>query len=179
MSAIASLTVVPRDSVTELARLARTSSSSLHAYLAEHGSKARQEYDWSGYCMLYVLTYLEERGVDLEQSEFDVESEAINSAYGLTTLIPPAPGSYWISSTPPGTARRSWSPTSRRWGWSSRRAARLAWTRCGCCASASPTSATTRCCSCTSAEGPDRRGQFPQPVWLTRRREPAAPEALG
>lgn len=92
MSSIASLTVIPRDSITELARLARTSSSSLHPYLAEHGSKARQEYDWSGYCMLYVLTYLEERGIDLEQSEFDAESESINSAYGLTSLITPAPG---------------------------------------------------------------------------------------
>ncbi|MCG5452658.1 hypothetical protein [Micromonospora hortensis] len=92
MSAIASLTVVPRDSITELARVARTSPSSFHTYLAEHGSKARQEYDWSGYCMLYVLTYLEERGIDLEPSEFNAESEAINSAYGLTTLITPAPG---------------------------------------------------------------------------------------
>ncbi|MET8550908.1 hypothetical protein [Micromonospora zamorensis] len=58
MSAIASLTVVPRDSITELARLARTSPSSLHSYLAEHGGRARQEYDWSGYCMLYGLTML-------------------------------------------------------------------------------------------------------------------------
>ncbi|MCG5473020.1 hypothetical protein LADH09A_000904 [Micromonospora sp. LAH09] len=92
MSAIASLTLVPRDSITELARLARTSPSSFHSYLAEHGGKTRQEYDWSGYCMLYVLTYLEERGIDLEQSEFNAESEAINSAYGLTTLITSAPG---------------------------------------------------------------------------------------
>ncbi|WP_430497027.1 hypothetical protein ACQRWP_20675 [Micromonospora trifolii] len=92
MSAIASLTVVPRDSITELARLARTSPSSFHTYLAEHGSKTRQEYDWSGYCMLYVLTYLEERGIDLDQPELNAESEAINSAYGLTTLITPAPG---------------------------------------------------------------------------------------
>lgn len=90
VSAIASLTLVPRDSVTELARLARTSPSSLHSYLAEHGGKARQEYDWSGYCMLYVLTYLDERGIDLEQSEFNAESEAINSVYGLTMLITPA-----------------------------------------------------------------------------------------
>ncbi|MET8261781.1 hypothetical protein [Micromonospora sp. NPDC005205] len=92
MSAIASLTVVPRDSIVELARLARTSPSSFRAYLAEHGRSARQEYDWSGYCMLYVLTYLEERGIDLDPPEFNAESEAINSAYGLTTLITPAPG---------------------------------------------------------------------------------------
>ncbi|MEU7752847.1 hypothetical protein [Micromonospora sp. NPDC049171] len=91
MSAIASLTLVPRDSITELASLARTSPSSLHSYLAEHGREARQTYDWSGYCMLYVLTYLDERGIDLEPSEFNAESEAINSAYGYTTLITPAP----------------------------------------------------------------------------------------
>ncbi|GGO17582.1 hypothetical protein GCM10011576_31620 [Micromonospora parathelypteridis] len=91
VSAIASLTLVPRDSITELARLARTSPSSLHSYLAEHGRRARQEYEWSGYCLLYVLTYLEERGIDLERSEFNAESEAINSAYGLTILITPAP----------------------------------------------------------------------------------------
>ncbi|MEU1587493.1 hypothetical protein [Micromonospora sp. NPDC005710] len=90
MSAIASLTVVPRDSISELSRLARTSPSSFRMYLAENGSKTRQEYDWSGYCMLYVLTYLEERGIDLESSEFNAESEAINSVYGLTTLIAPA-----------------------------------------------------------------------------------------
>lgn len=40
--------------------------------------------------MLYVLTYLEERGIDLERSEFNAESEAINSVYGLTMLIIPA-----------------------------------------------------------------------------------------
>ncbi|MEV4823099.1 hypothetical protein [Micromonospora sp. NPDC049274] len=87
MSAMAALTVVPRESITELARLARTAPSSLHPYLTEHGGKARQEYDWSGYCLLYVLTYLEERDIDLQRSEFEAESEAINSAYGLTVLI--------------------------------------------------------------------------------------------
>ncbi|MEU8181570.1 hypothetical protein AB0B85_10505 [Micromonospora sp. NPDC049044] len=90
MSAIASLTVLPRASVAELARRATESSSSLRSYLAEHGVTAGQEYDWSGYCLLYVLTYLEERGVDLQLSEFDAESEAINSVHGLTVLITPA-----------------------------------------------------------------------------------------
>ncbi|MCG5464132.1 hypothetical protein MED01_002295 [Micromonospora sp. MED01] len=103
MSAIASLTVIPRDSITELARLARTSPSSFRAYLAEHGSRARQEYDWSGYCMLYVLTYLEERGIDLEPPELHAESEAINSAYGLTTLITPAPR--FLAQLDPGAHR--------------------------------------------------------------------------
>jgi hypothetical protein len=31
----------------------------------EHGREVGQEYDWSGYCMLYTLMYLDERGVDL------------------------------------------------------------------------------------------------------------------
>ncbi|MDH6468690.1 hypothetical protein M2303_002231 [Micromonospora sp. H404/HB375] len=90
MSAVASLTLVPRRSIPELARLARTSSSSLGSYLAEHGREPREEYDWSGYCMLHVLSYLEERDVDLEQSEFDAESAAINKVHDLTVLITPA-----------------------------------------------------------------------------------------
>ncbi|GAA4568080.1 hypothetical protein GCM10023176_21780 [Micromonospora coerulea] len=90
MSAIASLTLVPRSSVPELARLARTSSSSLRSYLAEHGRKPQDKYDWSGYCMLHVLSYLEERDVDLEQSEFDAESAAINKVHDLAVLITPA-----------------------------------------------------------------------------------------
>ncbi|MGW5559554.1 hypothetical protein ACWER9_20335 [Micromonospora sp. NPDC003944] len=91
MSAIASLTLVPRDSIPHLAHLARTAPSSLHSYLAEHGSRVRREYDWSGYCLLYVLTYLQEHGIDLERSAFHAESEAINGAYGLTVLVTPAP----------------------------------------------------------------------------------------
>ncbi|WP_157740337.1 hypothetical protein [Micromonospora auratinigra] len=90
LSAVASLTEVPRNSVPELARLARTSSSSFRAYLAEHGRRPRAEYDWSGYCLLHVLTYLEDRDVDLERSEFDAESAAINEVHDLTVLITPA-----------------------------------------------------------------------------------------
>ncbi|MEV6376428.1 hypothetical protein [Micromonospora musae] len=40
--------------------------------------------------MLHVLSYLEERDVDLEQSEFDAESAAINKVHDLTVLITPA-----------------------------------------------------------------------------------------
>jgi hypothetical protein len=90
LSAVASLTLIPRDSVSELARLARTSASSLHAYLAEHGRRSPEEYDWSGQCMLQVLSYLEERDVDLERSEFDAEATAINKVDDLTVLITPA-----------------------------------------------------------------------------------------
>lgn len=89
LSATASLTLVPRSSVSELARLARTSSSSLRSYLTEHGRKPQEEYDWSGYCMLHVLSYLEDRDVDLEHSEFDAESAAINKVDDLTVLITP------------------------------------------------------------------------------------------
>ena len=90
MSAIASLTLLDRSGVPELARLAQTSPSALHTYLAEHGRKPPEEYDWSGYCMLYVLTYLDERDIDLERSEFHPESAAINGSYGMSLLIPPA-----------------------------------------------------------------------------------------
>lgn len=90
MSAVASLTLIPRSSVSELARSARTSSSSLRSYLAEHGRELHETYDWSGYCMLHVLSYLEDRDVDLEQSEFDVESAAVNNVHDLTVFITPA-----------------------------------------------------------------------------------------
>ncbi|MER7444474.1 hypothetical protein [Micromonospora avicenniae] len=40
--------------------------------------------------MLHVLSYLAERDVDLEQSEFDAESAAINTVHDLTALITPA-----------------------------------------------------------------------------------------
>ncbi|MFC0033547.1 hypothetical protein ACFFMM_28890 [Micromonospora chaiyaphumensis] len=90
MSAVASLTLIPRSSIPELARSARTSSSSLHSFLAEHGRESPEEYDWSGYCMLHVLSYLEEHGVDLEQSEFDAVSAAVNKVHDLTVFITPA-----------------------------------------------------------------------------------------
>ncbi|MEE6262654.1 hypothetical protein [Plantactinospora sonchi] len=87
MSAIASLTLLHRSSIPELARLARTSPSLFHGYLAEHGREPQERYDWSGYCMLRVVTYLDERGVNLESSEFTAESAAISEAYGLSILI--------------------------------------------------------------------------------------------
>lgn len=90
MSAVVSLTSVPRSSVPELARSARTSSSSLRSYLTEHGRELQEAYDWSGYCMLHVLSYLEDRDVDLEQSEFDAESAAVNNVHDLTVFITPA-----------------------------------------------------------------------------------------
>src|SRR5262249_50883001 len=36
------------------------------AVLLEHGQRVNHEYDWSGYCMLYTLMYLEERGLVFE-----------------------------------------------------------------------------------------------------------------
>ncbi|MEV6514742.1 hypothetical protein AB0M37_03040 [Micromonospora chalcea] len=36
------------------------------------------------------MSYLEERDVDLEQSEFDAESAALNKVHDLTVLITPA-----------------------------------------------------------------------------------------
>jgi hypothetical protein len=34
--------------------------------LLEHAQDVGQEYDWSGYCMLFTLMYLEERGVSFD-----------------------------------------------------------------------------------------------------------------
>ncbi|MBF9131565.1 hypothetical protein I0C86_21740 [Plantactinospora sp. S1510] len=86
MSAIASLILLDRSRIPELAGLASTSPSLFHQYLAEHGHEPA-DYGWSGYCMLLVLNYLEERGVDLESPELDVESTAISAAYGVSRLI--------------------------------------------------------------------------------------------
>lgn len=71
----------------ELARLARTSPAEFCGYLTEHGRELATRYDWSGYCMLRVLTYLEDRDVDLESAEFAAEAVAISEAYGLISLI--------------------------------------------------------------------------------------------
>ncbi|MEO3748754.1 hypothetical protein [Plantactinospora sp. B5E13] len=87
MSAIASLTLLHRGDVPELARLARTSPAAFRGYLAEHGRGLATSYDWSGYCMLHVLTYLDDRDVDLESAEFDAEAVAISETYGLISLI--------------------------------------------------------------------------------------------
>lgn len=107
MSAIASLYLLDQSSIPELARLARASveapparlrvlSSSrrptisptpFYDVLIEHGRQVREEYDWSGYCMLYLLTYLDKCGVRLRKSEFDAESNVINKVYDYTVLI--------------------------------------------------------------------------------------------
>ncbi|MEH0983221.1 hypothetical protein [Micromonospora sp. CPCC 205556] len=87
MSAIASFTVVDRSRVPEMARLARESASALRAYLSEHGRDPGARYDWSGFCLVDLLDYLEERGVDLEESEFAAEAIALNEVDDLTVLI--------------------------------------------------------------------------------------------
>jgi hypothetical protein len=37
--------------------------------LLEHAQEVGQEYDWSGYCMLYTLMYLEERGISFDSAD--------------------------------------------------------------------------------------------------------------
>ncbi|WP_155369330.1 hypothetical protein [Catellatospora vulcania] len=51
------------------------------------GRELGDDYGWSGYCMLYLLTYLSDRGVDLFESEYGTESDVINSSYNLTVLM--------------------------------------------------------------------------------------------
>jgi hypothetical protein len=36
--------------------------------LLEHGRRVGRDYDWSGYCMLYTLMYLEERGISFDSA---------------------------------------------------------------------------------------------------------------
>ncbi|MEV0396893.1 hypothetical protein [Polymorphospora rubra] len=81
------LTVIDRSRVPELARLAGDSTAAVRAAIVEHGHRPPSEYGWSGYCMSDLLEYLEDRGVELDGSEFAAESAAINEVYDLAVLI--------------------------------------------------------------------------------------------
>jgi hypothetical protein len=37
--------------------------------LLDHAQRVGQEYDWSGYCMLHTLMYLEERGISFDSAD--------------------------------------------------------------------------------------------------------------
>ena len=66
-----------------------TSAESVYKILVQHGRDLGAVFPWSGYVMLYLLTYLAELGVDLGHSQYDAESDAINASYDLTYLITP------------------------------------------------------------------------------------------
>jgi hypothetical protein len=102
VSAIASLYVLDRDRVVELAGLAgRTSwwarstrssagfdrSAAFFTVLLEHARPVRPGYEWSGHCMLALVAYLQRRGVRLRRSDLKAESSAINRVYGETLLL--------------------------------------------------------------------------------------------
>ncbi|GAA2351970.1 hypothetical protein Cme02nite_25620 [Catellatospora methionotrophica] len=54
------------------------------------GRRVADDYGWSGYCMVHLLTYLKERGADLFASEHRAEFDIINSSFSLTLPITPA-----------------------------------------------------------------------------------------
>ncbi|SIR35498.1 hypothetical protein [Micromonospora avicenniae] len=109
MSAIASLYVLDRDRVVELAglvgrpswwaRLPRSSATTdqngaFFQVLAKHARPVRPGYEWSGYCMLAVVDYLQRHGVPLRRSDLRAESSAINRVYGETLLLTPVHKKY-------------------------------------------------------------------------------------
>ncbi|MEV0455638.1 hypothetical protein [Catellatospora methionotrophica] len=54
------------------------------------GRRVADDYGWSGYCMVHLLTYLKEQGVDLFTSEHRAEFDVVNSSFSLTLPITPA-----------------------------------------------------------------------------------------
>ncbi|WP_155390040.1 hypothetical protein [Catellatospora paridis] len=54
------------------------------------GREVAGDYGWSGYCMVHLLTYLDDQGVDLFASEYGAECDVINASYSLTVLMTPA-----------------------------------------------------------------------------------------
>jgi hypothetical protein len=105
VSVIASLYVLDRERVVELASLVAPESRwarltrfragpdpspAFFSALAEYARPVRPGYEWSGYCMLALLDYLQRRGVRLRRSGLNAESSVINRVYAETVLLTPA-----------------------------------------------------------------------------------------
>jgi hypothetical protein len=61
-----------------------------YTYLDQHAydlPDVNEEFDFSGYMLLQLLTFLEESGTDLGGDEYRREAEAINATFDYTVLI--------------------------------------------------------------------------------------------
>ncbi len=91
MSSIASLWVLDRDALTYVVAAARAEGASgVRESLTQHGRDVDDEFNWSGYVMLYLLVHLDQRGIALMESELQSDADAINSVYDATFVITPA-----------------------------------------------------------------------------------------
>jgi hypothetical protein len=100
----ASLYVLDRGWVAELAELAGPAkrrggiwptrpvvgvspSAAFLNVLAEHARRVQPGYEWSGYCMLALVDYLQRHGARLRNSDLNAELSAINRVHSETILL--------------------------------------------------------------------------------------------
>lgn len=85
MSAIASFYVLPRAQVPGL--VDAVAAEEEFEFLSAHAVELEDVFEWSGYVMVHLLSFLEDHGVDLMRSDLDSESEQINAGGTFTVLI--------------------------------------------------------------------------------------------
>jgi hypothetical protein len=71
MSAIASFYRLPKQCLPRLVEEYRQT-------LVEFGREPEEEYGWSGYCVVHLLTYLADRGVDLFDTPLQAEADKLH-----------------------------------------------------------------------------------------------------
>jgi hypothetical protein len=79
MSAIASFHILPKQYLPQLLEDAFVTTSS-------HGRAPAEDYGWSGYCIVHVVTYLGDLGIDLFDTPYEVEANQLNED-GFTLLL--------------------------------------------------------------------------------------------
>jgi len=85
LSAIATFNVLPRSDLDDLVRA--DDAVALMTAIRKQGRQVHDEYGWSGYCMLYLLEYLDERGAYLGAPELDADTESLSELLSYAVLI--------------------------------------------------------------------------------------------
>lgn len=101
MSLIASFHLVDARDLVRLQRAARSETergiakrlvrraSAEHTFsaaLSRYGREIPTDYPWPGECLLYLLTYLEDKGVPLLQSEHDEQTVPVFADLGVSVI---------------------------------------------------------------------------------------------
>jgi hypothetical protein len=94
VSLIASFYLLDRSDLAGLVRAAASEpetpmTSHAYDYLSDHGrdqDSPQRLFLWSGYVMMYLLTFLQDSGVDLG-AEYRDDAAAINNTFDLTYLL--------------------------------------------------------------------------------------------
>jgi len=83
VSSIASFYVLPAERLDDLS----AHSAQAYEFLLDAAREVDHDrYPWSGYCLLHVTTYLEDRGVVFD-GEYHAETARLNYDWGYTLLI--------------------------------------------------------------------------------------------